>query len=95
MTCGRWGRIAGIYARVALHSQTSRRATLDKACAGDAELRREVESLLTARDNAGNLLFVESSAISDRGLVETNVAGGRTFATRLDDPNPKTRPRER
>jgi Tol biopolymer transport system component/serine/threonine protein kinase len=79
MTSARWERIAEIYASVVSSSQTSRRAMLDEACAGDAELRGEVESLLTAREDAGNFLSPSHLRSHILGLVETNIAAGRTF----------------
>ena len=40
---------------------SARQAYLEEACAGDAELRAEVESLLASHDEAGD--FIEASAI--------------------------------
>jgi len=40
---------------------SARQAYLQEACAGDDELRAEVESLLASHDEAGD--FIESSAI--------------------------------
>jgi Tol biopolymer transport system component len=79
MTSARWERIAEIYASVASYSQTSRRAMLDQACAGDAELRSEVESLLAARDDAGEFLLTSQLRSHILDLAETKIAVGRTF----------------
>ena len=46
MTSERWRRIEEVFERASAASPESRPALLDEACAGDAELRREVESLL-------------------------------------------------
>src|SRR5687768_8315910 len=48
----------------------SRARFLDEACDGDTELRREVESLLKAHDDAGN--FIENSV----GDVAAELLGG-------------------
>src|SRR5262252_4617916 len=79
MTSERWERIAEIYASVVSYSHTSRRAMLDEACAGDAELRGEVESLLTARDDAKDFLSPSHLRSHILDLAETNIAAGRTF----------------
>jgi Tol biopolymer transport system component len=79
MTSERWERIGEIYASVVSYSKTSRRAMLEEACAGDAELRTEVESLLTARDDAGDFLSPSHLRSHVLDLAETNIAAGRTF----------------
>jgi Tol biopolymer transport system component len=79
MTSERWERIAEIYASVASYSQTSRRAMLEEACAGDTELRGEVESLLTARDDAGDFLSPSHLRSQILDLAGTNIAAGRPF----------------
>jgi tetratricopeptide (TPR) repeat protein len=43
-------------AAIALHSKDARKAYLDNACRGDAELRGRVESLLAAHDAAGSFM---------------------------------------
>ena len=52
----RWDRIEKIFHSVADRTATERRKHLDDACAGDEELRREVESLLAYRDMSSSLL---------------------------------------
>jgi serine/threonine protein kinase len=47
-----------------LASPSERGRYLDAACAGDAELRRDVESLLRANDSAGEFLAERASTIS-------------------------------
>ena len=44
----RWARIKAVFLQSLDQPETARSAFLDEACAGDAELRREVESLLAA-----------------------------------------------
>jgi serine/threonine-protein kinase len=56
MTPERWKKIEDIYHQAQQHDARERPAILDKACAGDAELRREVESLLEADNEAETFL---------------------------------------
>src|SRR6266851_10179576 len=59
----RWNKIESIFHK-ALDAEESRRgAVLEESCAGDEELRREVESLLAQHENAGN--FIETPAFDD------------------------------
>ncbi len=59
----RWGRIESIFHK-ALDAEESRRAAvLDESCAGDEDLRREVESLLAHHTEAGS--FIETPAFAD------------------------------
>ncbi len=52
----RWRRIEALYAATADQPRDQRSAFLDKECMGDAELRREVESLLLASEEADGFL---------------------------------------
>lgn len=52
----RWQQIEPIYFAALEHNAAERDAYLEQACAGDAELRREVEALLRAEGEAGNWL---------------------------------------
>jgi hypothetical protein len=69
MTPDRWQQINRLY-QAALELETSQRtAFLKEACAGDEELRREVESLLTAHEQGrspfeGPALEVGARAVS-------------------------------
>lgn len=51
-----WGKIEEIYQAALECSPTERAAFLHRACGGDEELRREVESLLGYNQKAGNFL---------------------------------------
>ena len=53
----------------------SRGAYLDAACGGDARLRRQVEALLKALDEAGSFLE-DSPALDDRALAEAAAPTG-------------------
>jgi serine/threonine protein kinase/Tfp pilus assembly protein PilF len=52
----RWRLIEDIYERALLCPPPERDALLASSCAGDADLRREVESLLASNDAAGDFL---------------------------------------
>jgi len=61
MTPDRWQEINQLY-QAALDLEASQRsAFLDRACAGDEELRREVESLLASHEQASK--FIEAPAL--------------------------------
>src|SRR6266700_1886991 len=63
MKSERWGKIESIFHK-ALDAEESRRAAvLDESCAGDEDLRREVESLLAHHNEAGS--FIETPAFAD------------------------------
>jgi serine/threonine protein kinase len=57
----RWQQINDLYYATLERDEGVRAAFLDEACAGDAALRREVESLLASNDEAGE--FLSSSAL--------------------------------
>jgi hypothetical protein len=52
MNPDRWRQIEELYQAALERDAIERAAFLDEACAGDEELRREVESLLTADEEA-------------------------------------------
>ncbi|HEY2953512.1 MAG TPA: protein kinase, partial [Verrucomicrobiae bacterium] len=56
MEIGRWQQIEQVYNRVLDAPSERRSALLDEACSGDPDLRREVESLLSASDEAHSFL---------------------------------------
>src|SRR5258708_5556543 len=61
----RWGRIESIFHKVLEAEDSRRAAVLEESCAGDEDLRREVESLLVHDAEAGT--FVETPAFADAG----------------------------
>ena len=65
----RWNKIESIFHK-ALDAEEGRRgAVLEESCAGDEDLRREVESLLAQHENAGN--FIEKPAFeADASAVQ-------------------------
>jgi hypothetical protein len=56
----RWQRVKELFAAALESDPAKRRALLDEACAGDNELRAEVESLLQAHEESGD--FIEQPA---------------------------------
>lgn len=54
MTPERWKQIRGVFEAAELLAAPEQPAYLDRACAGDAELRVEVEALLRAQSQAGS-----------------------------------------
>ncbi|MCI0387911.1 MAG: protein kinase [Acidobacteria bacterium] len=61
MDPNRWKQIKEIYDRALDLSREEREGFVVEACAGDADLRREVESLLAAHEDAGT--FLQSPAV--------------------------------
>src|SRR5689334_21670044 len=75
-----WRRVEEVYYQVLECPSGSREATLDECCAGDLELRREVESLLAARERGRDFLSPDKltgqiSRMAADGFSPT--AGGR------------------
>ncbi len=58
MTPDRWRQIEQVYQTALEREESDRSGYLDRACAGDDDLRREVESLLASHERAGS--FIES-----------------------------------
>src|SRR5258708_15360270 len=59
----RWGRIESIFHKVLEAEESRRAAVLEESCAGDEDLRREVESLLAHHSEGGG--FIETPAFAD------------------------------
>jgi serine/threonine protein kinase len=70
MTPERYKKIGEVYHRVLAMPRDARPGLLDDACAGDPELRREVESLLAANDNAGSFMDAPAMEVTARLLHE-------------------------
>jgi len=79
MSPERWERLQQIYHAALPLNQSARRAFLDRACAGDEELRREAESLLAADDRAAED-FLQSSPFT---LGMQALAGEETRRTEM------------
>jgi serine/threonine protein kinase/Tol biopolymer transport system component len=85
MTAGQWRRIEQIYEAVLEQPPSERRAFLESACGDDDRLRREVERLIAANDQAGDFLAVPAWEVAPSALVaikaadhpEMSLVGGR------------------
>jgi tetratricopeptide (TPR) repeat protein len=69
---GQWQRVKDVLQSVIDRPEEARPAFLDEACAGDDELRREVDSLLTANRAAGG--FLSKPVVTER---HANLQGRR------------------
>ena len=63
MQADRWQQIEKIFYSAVEYEPSQRSPFLDGACAGDLALRKEVESLLEAHDQAAGKSFLNSSAV--------------------------------
>ena len=79
MTADRWKRVADIYDSVVVLPPAARGTMLDEACGSDADLRREVESLLEARGEAGSFLSLSDLRDHICDLSDSEAAPGSTF----------------
>ena len=79
MTPAQWDKVTNIFHRAVELEGDDRIALLDRECAGDFELRHEVESLLNANSNADD--FIENPAIDLKGLIpgDLPLAAGTSF----------------
>jgi len=79
----RWQQVEKIYHSALDVAESDRSAFIEKVCAGDAGLRREVESLLASDAEAGG--FIESPALELMAEAKTDwdisSLVGRTFGT--------------
>src|SRR5262245_18231022 len=73
MDAKRWGQIKEIYDRALDLSREEREGFLADACGDDDDLRREVESLLTAHDDAGTFLQSPAVEVAAREIVADEV----------------------
>lgn len=81
MNAVRWNEVDRVFAAVLERPTVERPEALDAACAGDAELQREVEQLLAADERIGS--FLEQPAGELLGLVPPGGDGGRVGPYRL------------
>jgi eukaryotic-like serine/threonine-protein kinase len=72
VTPDRWQRVKDVFSAACERDESERSRYLDEACAGDAQLRAEVASLLDAHDQA--------DAVVDRPAA-AYVSGGEVFAS--------------
>src|SRR5262245_9741368 len=69
MDAKRWEQIKEIYVRALDLSLEERESFLAEACAGDTDLRREVETLLAAHANAGTFLQAPAIKVAAKIIV--------------------------
>src|SRR3954471_24668686 len=82
----RWQQLDQLFHSAVQHEPGERAVFLDKACAGDESLRKQVEALLAAHQEAGS--FIESPAIevearrvaADQGNTDVGMANGETVS---------------
>ncbi|HEY4053408.1 MAG TPA: protein kinase [Terriglobales bacterium] len=60
----RWGRVESIFHKVLEADESRRSSVIEESCAGDEELRREVESLLAHHSDSAS--FIEKPAFADQ-----------------------------
>jgi eukaryotic-like serine/threonine-protein kinase len=75
-----WQRIKEIVYEAVELRRDERQAYLERACNGDATLRREVETLVAASDQAGTFL---DQAAPSRGPVDEDLSGSTIGPYRL------------
>jgi eukaryotic-like serine/threonine-protein kinase len=73
MDAKRWGQIKEIYGRALDLRLEERESFLAEACAGDVDLRREVQSLLAAYADAGSFLQSPAVEVAAREIVADEV----------------------
>ncbi len=81
MTPERFARISQLYSEVAELAPEARAAHLAQACAGDEDLRREVESLLVEEDFVGD--FMGAPALKDAAALVTSETPGTLIGKQL------------
>ncbi len=69
MTPERWEHVKRLYHAAVELESGQRMAFLGEACAGDDDLRREVESLLAAHEDAGSFLQAPAVEVAAREIV--------------------------
>src|SRR5215468_9102362 len=73
MDANRWGQIKEIYGRALDLSLEERENFLAEACAGAADLRLEIETLLAAHADAGTFLETPAVEVAAREIVADEV----------------------
>lgn len=69
MTAEQWQNVERIYHAAAAHPRSEWPAYLDKACAGDAELRRSVERMLANETRAEDFLETPAAEVAARAMA--------------------------
>jgi serine/threonine protein kinase len=72
-----WRRAEELFHAALTHSPEARRAFLDSACGQDAELRRQVDLLVSAEENAGS--FLEKAGVDLTVRMASGSVVGQQF----------------
>src|SRR5262249_30744143 len=85
MTPERWKKVEEIFESALEQPPSERAAFLETACAGDRELRRQVETLLLALEQAGTSAVFPplNTPVSDAPATPPSVIGKRLGAYRV------------
>ncbi len=76
----RWGKVESIFHKALEADETRRSSVIEELCAGDAELRREVESLLAHYSDSAS--FIEKPAFADQAnITKAALRHNRSAAT--------------
>src|ERR1035437_8501278 len=69
----RWQQVERIYHAVAARPREERAPLLDRECAGDADLRAEVERMLAVESRGIGFLEVPAMEVAARALAEAHL----------------------
>src|ERR1700751_5921626 len=78
----RWSKIESIFHKALEADESRRGSVIEESCAGDAELRREVESLLAQHKEAGS--FIETPAFADARVCALRPPSSRSSNPKSD-----------
>ncbi len=76
MSVDRWDQVRRTFFAALEHPPAERKRFVEAACAGDSDLRRELESLLASHDQAGSFLDVPVHLPGDGEPARTSLAPG-------------------
>ena len=79
MTSERWQRIKALLESSLERNPLERDAFLDEACAGDPELRGEVEALIESHARAGDFIESPAYAVMAESLATSDIAPGHAI----------------
>ena len=75
----RWQQLDKLFHSAMERAPTKRAAFLDEACAGDEELRKEVESLIAADERAGSFIEKPALDVEARSLAHEKGSGAESM----------------
>ena len=78
----RWGKVESIFHKALDADESQRSAVIENSCAGDEELRREVESLLANHSDSAS--FIEEPAFAEVVTANNSRSGAAASAPRRD-----------